>query len=86
MCLTKVDGKHTLREIRLMRWLGRHPNIARLLDVHVSVEDDTVDIIMELMDTDMHRVIRSQSLTEEVSALARQCVLFLLVNDPCAAH
>lgn len=67
MSKTAIDGKHTLRELRLMRWLGRHPNIIGLLDAHASVEDDTVDLVMELLDTDMHRVIRSsQDLTDMV--------------------
>ena len=59
MCGTAVDGKHTLREIRLMRHLGRHPNIISLKDLNVNTEDDELYVIMELMDTDLHRIIQS---------------------------
>ena len=59
MCGTAVDGKHTLREIRLMRHLGRHPNIISLKDLNVNVDDDELYVIMELMDTDLHRIIQS---------------------------
>jgi serine/threonine protein kinase len=59
MCATAVDGKHTLREIRLMRHLGRHPNIISLKDLIVNVDDDELYVVMELMDTDLHRIIQS---------------------------
>jgi len=36
MAHNKSDGVHTLREIRLMRWLGKHPNIISLKDLMVS--------------------------------------------------
>lgn len=59
MCSTAVDGKHTLREIRLMRHLGRHPNIISLKDLVVNPTDDELYVVMELMDTDLHRIIQS---------------------------
>ena len=59
MCATAVDGKHTLREIRLMRHLGRHPNIISLKDLVVDVVGDELYVVMELMDTDLHRIITS---------------------------
>lgn len=59
MCSTSVDGKHTLREIRLMRHLGRHPNIISLKDLVVNPTDDELYVVMELMDTDLHRIIQS---------------------------
>lgn len=59
MCATTVDGKHTLREIRMMRWLGKHANIISLKDLCVNVEDDELYVVMELMDTDLHRIIQS---------------------------
>jgi serine/threonine protein kinase len=70
MCATTVDGKHTLREIRMMRWLGKHPNIISLKDLCVNVEEDELYVVMELMDTDLHRIIQSpQPLGDAVSAL-----------------
>ena len=59
MCATTVDGKHTLREVRLMRYLGKHPNIISLKDLCVNTDDDELYVIMELMDTDLHRIIQS---------------------------
>jgi serine/threonine protein kinase len=59
MCSTSVDGKHTLREIRLMRHLGRHPNIISLKDLCVNAAEDELYVVMELMDTDLHRIIQS---------------------------
>ncbi|OQR97340.1 mitogen-activated protein kinase [Achlya hypogyna] len=53
------DAKHTLREISLMQCLGNHPNIVRIKDMCVNVTDDELYIIMDFMDTDMHRVIQS---------------------------
>jgi serine/threonine protein kinase len=62
MCATPTDGKHTLREIRLMRWLGKHANIISLKDLIVHAEPGGADelyVVMELFDTDLHRIIQS---------------------------
>lgn len=40
MAADRVDGIHALREVRLMRWLGKHPNIISLKDLSVNLEDD----------------------------------------------
>ena len=65
MCKHIEDSKHVLREIRLMRYLGVHENIVKLEDLHVRESADEIYIIMELFDTDLHRVISSkQPLTE----------------------
>jgi hypothetical protein len=53
----------TLREIKLIRWFS-HENIISILDIvkPPSLEEFTeVYLIQELMETDMHRVIRSDS-------------------------
>ena len=69
MCATTVDGKHTLREVRLMRYLGKHPNIISLKDLCVNTDDDELYVVMELMDTDLHRIIQSpQPLGDAVSS------------------
>jgi serine/threonine protein kinase len=54
-----VDAKHVLREIRLMRYLGAHPNIISLEDVAVREYEDELYIVMELLDSDLHRIIQS---------------------------
>ena len=60
MCATAVDGKHTLREIRLMRWLGKHANVIGLKDLIVGAPPlDELYVVMELFDTDLHRIIQS---------------------------
>jgi hypothetical protein len=41
------------------RWLGKHPNIVSLKDMMVDMELDTLYVVMELMDTDLHRIIVS---------------------------
>ncbi|CAM9320624.1 unnamed protein product [Ectocarpus sp. 12 AP-2014] len=54
-----VDAKHVLREIRLMRYLGSHPNIVSLEDLFISEHYDELYIVMELLDSDLHRIIQS---------------------------
>ena len=59
MCASPTDGKHTLRELRLCRWLGKHPNVISLKDIIVDMAEDTVYVVMELYDTDLHKIIQS---------------------------
>eukprot|EP00903_Cladosiphon_okamuranus_P016344 g15072.t1 len=54
-----VDAKHVLREIRLLRYLGSHPNIVSLEDLFISEHYDELYIVMELLDSDLHRIIQS---------------------------
>mmetsp|Transcript_28549 Transcript_28549/g.37369 ORF Transcript_28549/g.37369 Transcript_28549/m.37369 type:complete len:479 (+) Transcript_28549:51-1487(+) len=54
-----VDAKHVLREIRLMRYLGVHPNIITLEDLWIKDQHDELYIVMELLDSDLHRIIQS---------------------------
>lgn len=61
-----MDAVHVLREIRLMRHMGRHENIISLVDLSVRESADELYIIMELMDSDLHRIIQSpQRLSNE---------------------
>lgn len=39
------------------RWLGKHPNIVSLKDLMVDVPADELYVVMELMDTDLHRFV-----------------------------
>ncbi len=63
-----TDARRTLREIKLLRHL-RHENIIAVKDVQKPPNKDKyndVYIIYELMDTDLHQIIRSsQTLTNE---------------------
>ena len=62
MSFIKVDAKRILREIILMKNL-RHENVAELIDVvYVPVPDSIIGdvyLIMQLMETDLDRVLRS---------------------------
>mmetsp|Transcript_122294 Transcript_122294/g.280161 ORF Transcript_122294/g.280161 Transcript_122294/m.280161 type:complete len:377 (+) Transcript_122294:1707-2837(+) len=62
-----IDGKRILREIRLMRHF-QHDNVSRIRDLIPpnKPQHDDIYIVMDLMETDLHRVIHSkQPLTEE---------------------
>ncbi|TKY67275.1 Mitogen-activated protein kinase 3 [Spatholobus suberectus] len=81
-----MDAKRTLREIKLLRHLD-HENVIGLRDVippPLRREFNDVYIATELMDTDLHHIIRSnQSLSEEhcqVSALNLLFFNFLYHN------
>lgn len=65
MCYDRIDGVHALREIRLMRWLGKHPNIITLKDMMVNLADDELYIVMDLMDSDLHKIIQSSQPLED---------------------
>lgn len=57
----------TLREIKLLRHF-HHENIIAILDIlsPASFHDfRDVYLVQELMETDMHRVIRTQSLSDD---------------------
>ncbi|OZJ03927.1 Mitogen-activated protein kinase [Bifiguratus adelaidae] len=57
----------TLREIKLMRYFN-HENIISILDIVRPTSLDTfneVYLILELMETDLHRVIRTQDLSDD---------------------
>jgi serine/threonine protein kinase len=63
-----TDAKRTLREIKLLRFLN-HENIIALVDIQPpATYENFTDVyeITELMDTDLHQIIRSkQPLTED---------------------
>ncbi|CAN6483752.1 unnamed protein product [Victoria cruziana] len=64
----KIDAKRTLREIKLLRHMD-HENVVAIRDIippPVREAFNDVYIAYELMDTDLHQIIRSnQPLTEE---------------------
>jgi mitogen-activated protein kinase 1/3 len=85
-----TDARRTLREIRLLRHLF-HENIIAVKDImkpvgHYTFND--VYIVYELMDTDLHQIIRSsQTLTDDhCQYFIYQVLLFVLCfihSIPC---
>ncbi len=60
-------GLRTLREIKLLRHFN-HENIISILDIVKPTDYDSfseVYLIQEMMETDMHRVIRTQELSDD---------------------
>ncbi|PRW45211.1 mitogen-activated kinase 3 [Chlorella sorokiniana] len=55
-----VDARRTLREMKLLRYL-RHENVIAVRDIMRPASQDYNDvyIVYELMDTDLHQIIRS---------------------------
>ncbi|KAK8611998.1 hypothetical protein V6N13_132032 [Hibiscus sabdariffa] len=64
----RIDAKRTLREIKLLRHMD-HENVIAIKDVIRPPQRENfndVYIVYELMDTDLHQIIRSnQALTDE---------------------
>ncbi|EOY04614.1 Mitogen-activated protein kinase 6 [Theobroma cacao] len=64
----KIDAKRTLREIKLLRHMD-HENVVAIRDIIPPPQRESfndVYIAYELMDTDLHQIIRSnQALSEE---------------------
>ena len=59
----EVDAIRTLREIKILRHLRDHENIIPLTGImrpSSSKDFEHLYIVSELMDTDLHQVIRSQ--------------------------
>ena len=60
------EVKHVLREVRLMRYLSVHKNIITIKDLSYDEIRDDLYIYMQLLDSDLHRVIQSkQYLTDD---------------------
>lgn len=74
------DAKHTLREIRLLRHMGKHANIVSLLDLHLREDADELYIVMELMDADLHKLLQSEQ------PLTDQHLRYFLAQLLCGVH
>jgi mitogen-activated protein kinase 15 len=59
-----TDSQRTYREISLLRQLRSHPNLVSLLAVHRAANDRDIYLVFELMDADLHRVIRASILLD----------------------
>ncbi|GAU28644.1 hypothetical protein TSUD_159250 [Trifolium subterraneum] len=70
----RIDAKRTLREIKLLRHMD-HENVIALKDIIRPPQTENfndVYIVYELMDTDLHQIIRSnQPLTDDHCRLLR---------------
>lgn len=119
------DAKHTLREIRLMRYFGQHPNvrvcdslylatgsrradrieslvtqphthvlvlcalhlqIASLQNLSTCAEKDELYIMMDLVDTDLHRLIQSKTKLEDAHIAYVTTALSLFAAPFVATH
>jgi hypothetical protein len=78
-CGDEWEARHTLREVRLMRLLGVHPNVVSLTNLWTRDEggDSELYLAMELMDSDLHQIIQSkQQLSEpHFQVLMKQLLL-----------
>ncbi len=58
----------TLRELKLLKHFNNHENIISILDIQKPLNFESfneVYLIQELMETDLHRVIKSQRLSDD---------------------
>ena len=65
-----IDAKRILREIKLLRHLGRHDNVIEILDIMTGPPDlenfHTLYIVTQLYECDLERIISSsQRLTDQ---------------------
>jgi len=77
------DAKHTLREIRLLKLLGNHPNIITLYELSLFQSKTELYMMMELMDCDLHRVIQSK---QALSEKHHKCFLKQMLEGIKAMH
>ena len=55
----KIDAMRTMREIQIMFEMGKHPNIMGLHTVRIGKNHKDIYLIFELMEADLHTVIRA---------------------------
>ena len=55
-----TDAQRTYREIVLNIAVGAHPNVIKIANLKNSENGNDVYIIYQLMDTDLHTVIRAE--------------------------
>ena len=84
-CGDEWEARHTLREVRLMRLLGVHPNVISLMNCWTRDEagDSELYIVMELMDSDLHQIIQSK---QQLSEPHHQCLMKQLLLGVQAMH
>jgi serine/threonine protein kinase len=77
------DARHTLREVRLLKVLGAHPNIITLYELAVFEEKSELYMMMEVMDCDLHRIIQSK---QSLSDAHFKCFAWQLLEGLRAMH
>ena len=77
------DATHTLREIRLMRSFGQHESIISLSDLSMREDKDELYMMMELVDTDLHRLLQSKTALSEDHV---RIMMYQLLNGVKALH
>jgi len=60
----QTDAQRTFREIMFLQELHRHKNIVRLQNVLKADNDEDIYVVFDLMETDLHAVIRMNVLQE----------------------
>ena len=53
-------AKYTLREVLLMRHLGKCENVIGMIDLYAREKADEIYLVMDYLDADLHRVIQSK--------------------------
>lgn len=77
------DARHTLREIRLMKCLGNHPNVITLYDLSVNEAKSELYMMMELMDCDLHQIISS---AQPLTVMHHKCFAYQMLEGIKAMH
>jgi serine/threonine protein kinase len=77
------DARHCLREIRLLKLLGPHPNIITLYELSLFEEKTELYMTMEVMDCDLHRVIQSK---QPLSEKHHKCFIKQMLEGIKAMH
>eukprot|EP01038_Epipyxis_sp_PR26KG_P007633 gene7633-10391_t len=77
------DARHTLREIRLLKLLGPHPNIISLYELSLFETKTELYMAMEVMDCDLHRVIQSK---QPLSEKHHKCFIKQILEGIKAMH
>lgn len=77
------DARHTLREVRLLKLLGPHPNVISLFDLSVFEEKTELYMMMELMDCDLHHIIQSK---QGLSEMHHKCFAKQMLEGIKAMH
>mmetsp|Transcript_10456 Transcript_10456/g.25544 ORF Transcript_10456/g.25544 Transcript_10456/m.25544 type:complete len:402 (-) Transcript_10456:218-1423(-) len=64
----ETDAKRILREVKILRHLGKHGNIVKLIDFFLEPKKDfnVAYIVFELMQTDLRKIIQSKNVLEKV--------------------
>lgn len=77
------DAKHTLREVRLMRLLGQHPNVITLYELSLYQPKTELYMMIEMMDSDLHKVIQSN---KPLTMRHNKCFLKQMLEGIKAMH